>query len=74
MMLEAVSSHRSHSSSPCSSYLFSEYRSAIFTNTPEQLEIAKSVTDEVQKKHFDPKGKKIVTEITPAGEWYDAET
>lgn len=33
-----------------------EYRSAIFYNTPEQEEVAKRVTDEVQKKHFDPKG------------------
>ena len=33
-----------------------EYRSAIFFNTPEQEEIAKRVTAEVQKKHFDPKG------------------
>ena len=33
-----------------------EYRSAIFFNTPEQEEIAKRVTAEVQKKHFDPHG------------------
>ena len=33
-----------------------EYRSAIFYHTPEQLEIAKRVTEEVQKKHFDPIG------------------
>lgn len=33
-----------------------EYRSAIFYNTPEQEEVAKRVTEEVQKKHFDPKG------------------
>ncbi|CDO75713.1 hypothetical protein BN946_scf184493.g11 [Trametes cinnabarina] len=50
-----------------------QYRSAIFYNTPEQLEIARRVTEEVQKKHFDPKGQKIVTEIIPAGEWWDAE-
>lgn len=50
-----------------------EYRSAIFTNSDEQYEVAKRVTDEVQKKHFDPKGQKIVTEITPAGKWWDAE-
>ncbi|EMD35158.1 hypothetical protein CERSUDRAFT_116630 [Gelatoporia subvermispora B] len=50
-----------------------QYRSAIFYNTPEQLEIAKRVTEEVQKKHFDPKGQKIVTDIVPAGPWYDAE-
>ena len=37
-------------------HLFVEYRSAIFYHTPEQLEIAKRVTEEVQKKHFDPAG------------------
>ncbi len=36
--------------------LSAEYRSAIFFNTPEQEEIAKRVTEEVQKKHFDPHG------------------
>ncbi|KAI0772306.1 peptide methionine sulfoxide reductase [Trametes elegans] len=50
-----------------------QYRSAIFYHTPEQREIAQRVTEEVQKKHFDPKGLKIVTEIVPAGEWWDAE-
>lgn len=43
-----------------------QYRSALFPHTPEQTSIAKRVTDEVQKKHFDPKGKKIATEITEA--------
>ncbi|KAI1791384.1 peptide methionine sulfoxide reductase [Ganoderma leucocontextum] len=50
-----------------------QYRSAIFYNTPEQEEIAKRVTAEVQKKHFDPHGTKIVTQIIPAGPWWDAE-
>ncbi|KZT03227.1 peptide methionine sulfoxide reductase [Laetiporus sulphureus 93-53] len=50
-----------------------QYRSAIFYHSPEQLQIAKRVTDDVQKKHFDPIGKKIVTQIVPAGPWYDAE-
>ncbi|KAF6747223.1 peptide methionine sulfoxide reductase [Ephemerocybe angulata] len=50
-----------------------QYRSAIFYNTPEQETIAKRVTEEVQKKHFDPIGKKIVTEVVPAGKWWDAE-
>jgi peptide methionine sulfoxide reductase MsrA len=54
-------------------FLHPEYRSAIFTHSPAQLEIAKTVTEEVQKKHFDPKGEKIVTEIREAGEWWDAE-
>ncbi|KAI0315283.1 peptide methionine sulfoxide reductase, partial [Amylostereum chailletii] len=51
----------------------SQYRSAIFYHTPEQQEIAKRLTDEIQAKHFDPKGKKIVTQIEAAGPWYDAE-
>ena len=50
-----------------------EYRSAIFTHSPEQESIAKRVTEEVQVKHFTPKGRKIVTEILQAGPWYDAE-
>lgn len=33
-----------------------EYRSAIFFNTPEQKDIAQRVTEEIQKKYFDPKG------------------
>lgn len=40
----------------CPLTIHTEYRSAIFFNTPEQEEIAKRVTEEVQKKHFDPKG------------------
>jgi len=40
-----------------------QYRSAIFPHSKEQLDIAKKVTEEVQKKHFDPKDKKIVTQI-----------
>ncbi|KAK7038615.1 peptide methionine sulfoxide reductase [Favolaschia claudopus] len=51
-----------------------QYRSAIFTTTPEQTEIAKRVTEEVQEKHFSPKGTKIVTTIDSAGPWWDAET
>ena len=50
-----------------------EYRSAIFYHSPQQLDIAKRVTEEVQEKHFTPKGKKIVTVIEPAGQWWDAE-
>lgn len=51
----------------------SQYRSAIFTHSPSQHEKALSVTAEVQKKHFDPRSKNIVTQIVEAGEWYDAE-
>ncbi|KAK0478718.1 peptide methionine sulfoxide reductase [Armillaria novae-zelandiae] len=50
-----------------------QYRSAIFTNSPEQEAVAKRVTEEVQVSHFTPKGKTIVTEILEAGPWWDAE-
>ncbi|THU83666.1 peptide methionine sulfoxide reductase [Dendrothele bispora CBS 962.96] len=50
-----------------------QYRSAIFYTTPDQLEAAKRVTAEVQEKHFTPKGQKIATEIVQAGQWWDAE-
>jgi hypothetical protein len=50
-----------------------EYRSAIFTTTDEQARVAREVTDQVQKDHFDSNGKKIVTEITPAPKWFEAE-
>lgn len=50
-----------------------EYRSGIFTHTDEQLRIAHEVTEKIQAEHFTPKGKTIVTEIAPAGIWYDAE-
>src|SRR5712672_4069179 len=50
-----------------------EYRSTIFFHTPEQEKIARRVMQEVQKKHFTPKGKKIVTTTEAAGPWYDAE-
>lgn len=50
-----------------------QYRSAIFYNSPAQKDIAERVTEEVQKKHFDPHGTKIVTEIVEAGKWIDAE-
>ncbi|KAG9035258.1 Peptide-methionine (S)-S-oxide reductase [Tulasnella sp. UAMH 9824] len=39
----------------------------------EPTEIARKVTEEVQAKHFTPKGLKIVTAIDDAGTWYDAE-
>lgn len=50
-----------------------EYRSAIFYNSPAQKDIAQRVTDEVQKEHFDSRGKKIVTQILEADAWIDAE-
>lgn len=51
----------------------SQYRSAIFTSDDEQMTIAKRVTEQVQKDHFDAKGKKVVTQIVPAGQWWNAE-
>ena len=54
-------------------FMYVEYRSAIFFNTPEQEKIARRVTQEVQEKHFTSKDQKIVTTIEAAGPWYDAE-
>jgi peptide-methionine (S)-S-oxide reductase len=51
----------------------SQYRSVIFTTSDDQDAIARRVTEEVQAQHFTPKGKKIVTEIVPAGKWWNAE-
>ncbi|KLT38719.1 methionine sulfoxide reductase A [Cutaneotrichosporon oleaginosum] len=48
-----------------------QYRSAIFYHTPEQLATAKAVTAEVQDKYL--KDRKIVTEISPAAKWWTAE-
>lgn len=50
-----------------------QYRSAIFTHSDEQATIARSVTAAVQAKHFDNTGRKIVTTIEPAKEWFQAE-
>lgn len=49
----------------------SQYRSGIFFHDAEQEKIAKDVTDKVNKEWW--KGK-VVTEVLPAGEWWDAET
>ncbi|KAI5481589.1 peptide-methionine (S)-S-oxide reductase [Pseudohyphozyma bogoriensis] len=48
-----------------------QYRSAIFTNSDEQAEIAKQVTKEVNEKYL--VGKTIATQIQPAGQWWNAE-
>ncbi|THH07202.1 hypothetical protein EW145_g3551 [Phellinidium pouzarii] len=50
-----------------------QYRSVIFYHSPEQKAVAEEVTQVVQNKHFDSRGAKIVTQIVPAGKWYDAE-
>jgi peptide-methionine (S)-S-oxide reductase len=54
-------------------FIYAEYRSAIFYYTREQEAIARRVTQEVQEKHFTPKGQQIVTTIEAAEAWYDAE-
>jgi len=48
----------------------SQYRSAIFTHDSDQSTIARQVTKLANENWW--KGK-IVTEITEAGTWYDAE-
>ncbi|KAJ7110807.1 peptide methionine sulfoxide reductase [Mycena crocata] len=50
-----------------------EYRSAIFTHSSEQSDIANRATAEIQQKYFEVDGKKIVTEIVPLGQWLEAE-
>ncbi|KAJ9622067.1 Peptide methionine sulfoxide reductase [Taxawa tesnikishii (nom. ined.)] len=49
-----------------------QYRSGIFTHNEEQEREAKLVTEKVQEQWW--KQGKVVTEILPAGEWWDAET
>jgi methionine-S-sulfoxide reductase len=46
-----------------------QYRSAIFYHSPQQLEDIQKLLPEIQKKHY----KKIVTQIIPAGKFYLAE-
>lgn len=50
----------------------SQYRSGIFTHNEEQEKIAKEVTKKVGEQWW--KDGKVVTEVLPAGEWWDAET
>ena len=50
-----------------------EYRSAIFYSSPEQKAVAEAVTSEVQDTYFTKQGKKIVTQIVEAREWWSAE-
>ncbi|MBW3623922.1 MAG: peptide-methionine (S)-S-oxide reductase MsrA [Armatimonadetes bacterium] len=49
----------------------SQYRSVIFTHTPEQREIAEQVMREVGEQGI--WGKPLVTELSPAPEFYPAE-
>ncbi|GAA5967261.1 hypothetical protein JCM11641_000494 [Rhodosporidiobolus odoratus] len=48
-----------------------QYRSAIFTTSDEQAEVAQKVMKEVQEAHYP--GQKIATTVQPAGKWWDAE-
>ncbi|KAE8212492.1 hypothetical protein CF327_g3860 [Tilletia walkeri] len=52
-----------------------QYRSAIFPHSDEQLDIARQVTNEVQSKYYDSQGKKIVTqiEVRPAEQFVEAD-
>lgn len=47
-----------------------QYRSGIFFHTPEQERVAREVTSQVNEQWW--RGK-VVTEILPASQWWDAE-
>lgn len=48
-----------------------QYRSAIFTHSPEQKQIAEEVMSAITKEKL--YANPIVTEVVPAGMWYEAE-
>ena len=48
-----------------------QYRSAIFANSEEQLKIAQDITEKVGKEWYPDKP--ITTEVAMAGPWFDAE-
>jgi peptide-methionine (S)-S-oxide reductase len=50
-----------------------QYRSAIYTTSPEQLEIAQRVRDQFQVEFSRAGYGRITTEIAPAGDFYYAE-
>jgi peptide-methionine (S)-S-oxide reductase len=50
-----------------------QYRSVIFTTSPEQLETAQRVRDQFQTEFSRAGYGRIMTEIAPAGEFYYAE-
>lgn len=47
-----------------------QYKSVVFTHSPEQESVAKSVREKLQKTFYK---KKIMTIIEPISNWYDAE-
>lgn len=49
-----------------------QYRSAIFTHGEEQQRIAETVTEKVGKEWYT--GSPVTTVVTPASQWWDAET
>lgn len=48
-----------------------QYRSAIFYHSPEQKQIAQEVLEMATKEQIYPNS--LVTEVVPAGTWYEAE-
>ena len=48
-----------------------QYRSAVFYHTPEQMKAAQAITEKLQNSG--PYKRPIVTEITPASRFYRAE-
>ena len=48
-----------------------QYRSAIFYHTPEQKQVADDVIAAITKEEIYPRP--VVTQIEPAGTWYEAE-
>ena len=51
-----------------------QYRSAIFAHSPEQLEIANKVTAEVQELHHPKKKIATLIETRPAGDFFEADS
>ena len=48
-----------------------QYRSAIYAHSDEQLNIANEISKKVEKQWYG--SRPVTTEIAMAGEWYDAE-
>lgn len=74
--MRASSCHEFPKSNPVALFftdrkLGTQYRSAIFYHTPEQLVIAEEVKQEIQQLHYPQTP--IVTDIAPATEFWKAE-